>query len=378
MGYAGYQLYKFNFENTDVEIIDPLGGNIFPSQIIATATANDPIIKPLSPSYLGDPKSIIAIKVRSRHKNTKLRIDIAETPFFRQSVSEFVLPKAWTDYIIYPDIIWNYDALRQNAQATPLSVLIQTSMNGQLLQQCTRTFSMRSINECLIGYFKQDNNKKTFINTRLLFAGYVNEDNPQIDNILHEALNARIVNRFLGYQADSAAVVKQIYALWNVLQRRHFKYSSISNSSLSSNVVFAQRLRTFDDAIKSSQINCADGSTLFASLMRAINITPILVRLPNHMFVGFYTDKKRKNAHFLETTMIGDVNLDDYFPEENLDSTLQGMTQNQASKIAFEKSMEYAEKQYRKNASKLRSQSVGYMLLEITGDVRKKIQPIGK
>jgi hypothetical protein len=206
----------------------------------------------------------------------------------------------------------------------------------------------------------------------------INEDNPKIDDVLKEALSTRIINRFIGYQRDSMSVINQVYALWNVLQRRHFKYSSISNSSLSSNFVFAQRIRTFDDAMKSSQINCVDGSVLFASLMRAINITPILVRLPNHMFVGFYTDKQHRNKKFIETTMIGDVNLDDYFPEENLDSTLLSMSQNQASRMAFEKSMEYAEKQYYKHAEKLNKQSAGYMYLEITSEMRKKIQPIGK
>lgn len=86
-------------------------------------------------------------------------------------------------------------------------------------------------------------------------------------------------------ESGSQAVDKQVYALWNVLQKRKFRYSSVSNTSLSSNVVYSQRVRTFDDALESSQINCVDGSVLFASLLRAINIEPILVRTPGHMFV---------------------------------------------------------------------------------------------
>lgn len=129
-------------------------------------------------------------------------------------------------------------------------------------------------------------------------------------------MDTRIVNRFLGYQGNahqSENVDKQVYALWNVLQKRNFKYSSTTNTSLSSNVVYTQRVRTLDDALESSQINCVDGSVLLASLMKAININPILVRIPGHMFVGYYTDKSHKNMNFLETTMIGDVNLDDFF-----------------------------------------------------------------
>ena len=78
-----------------------------------------------------------------------------------------------------------------------------------------------------------------------------------------------------------------------------------------------------------------DGSVLFASLLRAINIEPILVRTPGHMFVGYYTDNSHKDMNFLETTMIGDVDLDDFFPYEQLDSTMVGKSQNQMSPPSF-------------------------------------------
>ena len=171
---------------------------------------------------------------------------------------------------------------------------------------------------------------------------------------------------------------KQVYALWNVLQKRKFRYSSVSNTSLSSNVVYSQRVRTFDDALESSQINCVDGSVLFASLLRAINIEPILVRTPGHMFVGYYTDNSHKDMNFLETTMIGDVDLDDFFPDEQLDSTMVGKSQNQMSLLTFEKSKQYANKKYKENEKGIHSGKLNYMFLEISKDVRRKIQPIGK
>ena len=200
-----------------------------------------------------------------------------------------------------------------------------------------------------------------------------------IDQLLREALNTRIVNRFLGYQSKAkGAVDKQVYALWNILQKRKFRYSSVSNTSLSSNVVFSQRVRTFDDALDSSQINCVDGSVLFASLLRSINIDPILVRTPGHMFVGYYTDNSHKDMNFLETTMIGDVDLDDFFPDEQLDSTMVGKSQNEMSLLTFEKSKQYANKKYKENEEGIHSGKLNYMFLEISKEVRRKIQPIGK
>ena len=373
----GSSLYIYRLESfsSGIEISNELGGNIFPVTLLSTATTDANLIVPADTNYLGNPKSCIAVRIRSKKAYSRVRIEVNETPFFARSVSEFVLEKPRTSYLIYPDIIWNYEALRNNQQAEPISVAVTVEMNGEEIGQRVRTFSVRSINECLLGYVT---NGTKFHDTGIFFAAYVNEENPMIDKVLREALNTRIVNRFQGYQGDSAQVVRQVYALWNVLQRREFKYSSISNSSLSSNVVFAQRVRTFDDALASSQINCVDGSVLFASLLRAINIDPVLVRIPGHMFVGFYTDSKHSHIKFLETTMIGDINLDDYFPAEQLDSTMVGKSRSAMSRLTFDKSMEYATVRYERNRDKLVNNSAGYMFLEISKGVRSQIQSIGK
>ncbi len=371
-----FSLIRYSALPPDFEITDELGGNIFPSAILSVATTDALIVTPADSVYVGNPKSVIAIRVKSHKAFSRVRIDVGETPFFAHSISEFVLDKPRTEYIIYPDIIWKYEALRNQAQATPISVVAGVEMNGKQLGQRVRTFSVRSVNECLLGYVT---NGTKYHDTGIFFAAYVNEENPMIDQLLREALNTRIVNRFLGYQNNkNGSVDKQVYALWNVLQKRNFRYSSISNTSLSSNVVFSQRVRTFDDALQSSQINCVDGSVLFASLLRAINIDPILVRTPGHMFVGYYTDKAHTQKEFLETTMIGDVDLDDFFPDEKLDSTLVGKSQNQMSLLTFEKSKEYANKKYTENQAGFGSGKISYMFLEISRDVRRRIQPIGR
>ncbi len=374
----GSTLYIYRYEpfSARVEVTDELGGNIFPVTILSTATTEANLIVPADSNYLGNPKSCIAVKVKSTHANSRLRLEVAETPFFSYSVSEFILPKADREYWVFPDIVWNYKALLENEQAMPVSVSVQVWLNGRKLNCRVRTLSVRSVNECLLGY--RDSRMK-FHDTGDFFAAYVNEDNPNINQILREALDSRIVNRFWGYQSkDPKMVDDQVYALWYVLMKRRFKYSSISNSSLSSNVVFTQRVRTFDDAFKSAQINCVDGSALFASLLKAVNINPILIRVPGHMFVGYYTDRQHSHMHFLETSMIGDVNLDDFFPEEKLDSTMAGKSQESISRLMFEKSKEYATRIYNENKERIHSGEVNYMFLEIDKATRAMIQPIGK
>lgn len=378
VGGITYVVMKRPFAD-DYELVDQLGGNLFPSAILSVATTNTQVIPPMSGEYVGNPKSCVAIKLKSGRANMVVRIELAETPFYARSVSTFVLPKERTEYIIYPDILWRYNALRDNEQAEPISVVANVEVDGKDLGQKVRTFSVRSINECLLGFNKQLPDGRTrYVSTRLFYAAYVNEENPLIDKVLREALNTRIVRRFLGYQSTPEMVDKQVYALWYVLQKRNFKYSSVSYSSLSSNVVYAQRVRTFEDALNSSQINCVDGSVLFASLLRAINITPVLVQMPGHMFVGYYTDSAKKNLTFLETTMIGDVDLDDYFPDEKLDSTRTTKSQGEMSRLTFEKSKEYALREYMRVKDKVQANKPNYLFVEINKNVRRNVQSIGK
>lgn len=357
------------------EITDELGGNIFPSVILSTAATNAEIMVPADSPYVGKPLSGIALRVTPVRSNSRVRISLKESPFFSESISEFVLEKAGTEYTIYPEIVWNYEALKNNVQSTPLTFSVMMEMNGEALPVRTKTLSVRSVNECLLGYLDTHNR---FHDTSIFFAAYVNEENPLIDQVLREALNGRIVKHFWGYQGTSDQVDRQVYALWYVLQKRNFKYSSISNTSLSSNVVFAQRVRTFDDALEAAQINCVDGSVLFASLLKAININPILVRVPGHMFVGYYTDKSHRDINFLETTLIGEVDLEDFFPEEKLDSTMVGKSQTEISRLTFEKSKQYATRKFREHEADIRRNEPNYMFLEISKETRSRIQPIGK
>lgn len=364
------------FASAEFELTDELGGNIFPAAILSVAATDTLLTIPVDTPVLGNPKSGIAVRIVNPEHNARLQIELAATPFFEQSVSEFLLPEKGQTYTVYPDILWNYEALLGSTQAAPVNIAAEVRIKNRESTQRIRTFSVRSINECLLGYVDSRNR---FHSTDILFAAYVNEDSPLIDGLLREALNTRIVNRFVGYQSKKKDdVERQVYAIWNVLQRRKFRYSSISYSSLSSNVVFSQRVRTLEDALKSSQINCVDGSVLFASLLRAINIDPILVRVPGHMYVGYYTDPQHKHTDFIETSMIGDITLEDYFPEENTDSLQAGKSQEQMSRLTFDKAREYARKKYAADSVKIHSGQQYYMFLEISKALRRKIQPLGK
>ena len=55
-----------------------------------------------------------------------------------------------------------------------------------------------------------------------------------------------------------------------------------------------------------------------------------------------------------------------------------GITQTQMSRITFDKSKEYANRKYKENEKGIHSGRLNYMFLEISKEVRRQIQPIGK
>lgn len=372
---VGLYFYHLSQDSERFEVVSDLSGNIFPSLILSTASTGTQVVLPQAQNCLGNPQATFGIKIKSSSKLCKVHIELSENNFFEHSVSDFVLPMKDLEYVIYPDVLWKYDELKNNAQAQPVSFSISVKIGREKPIQKIVTYSVRSINECLLCY--KDENMH-FHDTSICFAAYVNEEHPMIDQLLREALDTKIVRKFVGTQHGEKQVEKQVYALWFMLQKRKFSYSSVSYSSLSSNIVTCQRVRTIDDALQSSQINCVDGTVLFASLLRAINIEPVMVRVPGHMFVGYYTDAQKKNVQFLETTMIGDVNLDDYFPEEKLDSVAESKGQSDVSKLTFDKAKEYAQKKYNQYRADFEEGNGNVQFLVISKSIRSMIQSIGR
>jgi hypothetical protein len=98
------------------------------------------------------------------------------------------------------------------------------------------------------------------------------------------------------------------------------RYSSITKSVATNETVYSQHVRLLDESINNGQANCVDGAVLFASLLRKIDIEPILVSLPHHCYVAFYLDKEHTQLVGLETTLLG-AEMD-----ENADCELPGVT----------------------------------------------------
>jgi hypothetical protein len=211
------------------------------------------------------------------------------------------LAKKGDSYLINPTIKYKYDQLGRHFQTGPIVVTYKVE-SGDDSEEKSEVLTLRTVNDCPYSVAKDGK----WTSVRFMYAAYVNEQHPFVDKILREALNTQIVDSFTGYQAkDKKEVYRQAYALWHALSNRDVRYSSITKTVAISETVGSQHVRLLDEAINNGQANCVDGSALLASLLRKINIEPMLVHVPGHCYLAFFLDDEGKELTALETTIIG-------------------------------------------------------------------------
>jgi hypothetical protein len=171
--------------------------------------------------------------------------------------------------------------------------------------------TIASVNDCVHSFEDDDE----YYDTDWLYAAYVNENHPVVQQILREALATGEVSSFPGYQTDARGVRKQVRAVWEALRRRGIHYSSIKSPSVKPEDVGVQHVRFISEALAGRRANCVEGSCLLASVFYKIGLETALVSLPEHMLVSVSLDPGDKQRLYLETTM-----LDDSTFEEALES----------------------------------------------------------
>ncbi len=352
-------------ENTSIDT-----DQVFPAEILALAMRHP---QKTQPRYLGDPNSVLGISLVSSVPDVKVRVSVKVDRLAEESSFEATIPEANQPFEIWPTIRFDTRALARIRESFPTTALFTVFVNGVLLGEQSRKIQVRSVNDVPYAQLTRD---KHLRDMSPLFAAFVDENHPQIDRILHEALSLNVVQRFLGYQGSPQSVTREVFAVWNVLQRQGVKYSSITTPSGQSQTVVSQHVRFLDEAVQNSQANCVDGSVLFASILYKLGIYPVLVKLPGHMFLGYYTDGQRQQIAFLETTRIGEPGLNSYqrswrFKTE--DGYLSSESYNQ-----FRQALSVGNGEFQQAAAQFKAKAPGYLLIDIQSARRAGISAIGR
>ncbi|MBO4600400.1 MAG: hypothetical protein J5641_06635, partial [Bacteroidales bacterium] len=232
--------------------------------------------------------------------NAVLRITIDSSKLNYVTIFQEVLPTKDMRYTFHPTVKWKFDQLYRTRQQGTADLTFTCYINDEEVDVKNLRINYRSANDCLLSIRDATGHNLDY---RWLFAGYVNEEHPYIDSILTDILTYGIVSKITGYQNDAKSVVAQVEAIWYYALERGISYSSISCTSTPTTRSNVQHIRFFDEVYNSRQANCVDACVFLASIMRKIGLKPVIFVEPCHAYLGYYTDKNRRNLRLLETTI---------------------------------------------------------------------------
>jgi len=350
-------LFSQQHINTNIASWEPkfeFDRELYPSYVLTVSGPRENVEIP--EDYIGDPAGIAEVWIVSSVPNAKVHVDISIDGWASPSELDATLKKAGTRYRLAPFIRYDFARLAQTNQSYPAMIRYAVRVNGIDLGWNQIQIRVRSVND--VPFYVESDLTGEPQDLSYIFAGFVNESHPAVQQILQEALDSKAVQRFVGYTENPADVGLQVIAIWYALQRRLVRYSNVTTPSAASpsGKVLSQAVRFIDESIDFQQANCVDGSVLFASVLYKIGIHPILVRMPEHMFVGYWLDEEHSAYEFLETTLIGE-------------GRRPGSLKESASRIL--QALEIANKAFNENVQPaIEKEEPGYMLIDIA-EIRK-------
>ena len=379
-----YDPSEVNFQPSYIDVLDNI---VYPSLILGLG------------HYGGDDQtSLFSVQVTSPERGAVLRIVIDSSLLNYVTILQETMPDKGETYTFYPKLKWKYDKLYALRQQGSVDLTFTCFINDEEVDVKTLFLNYRSVNESILSVRSNGKN----YDLRWLFAAYVNEDHPYIDQILSSLLQEGVVARFSGYQPGKVTVKDQVFAIWYYALSHGISYSSISCTSNPSNNANVQHIRFFDEVYNTRQANCIDACVFFASILRKIGLKPVIFVEPCHAFLGYYTDKNRKNISLLETTITSWVNFpeldrsltpDGTLPAESFDKVKRFLSETQlkqyeegkmdfkdlkmnVARSLFEKASVYNSDEYNANKTHFEdSTNLSFQQLDIE-QLRKLVQPI--
>jgi hypothetical protein len=139
-------------------------------------------------------------------------------------------------------------------------------------------------------------------------AAWVTPNAKAVDAFLNQA-KKRVNGTFAGEQT---ATFPQVKAIWDELSAQGVSY--VMDPTVLADFGFAQRTRLPAEVLQSKNAQCLEGTILFATLLEAIGLSPIIVRVPGHAFVGWRLNARDGaqpgDVAYVETTMVHDASFE--------------------------------------------------------------------
>jgi hypothetical protein len=193
-----------------------------------------------------------------------------------------------------------------NVQRVTLHITIrQNTPIAAILEERTEHLRLLAPDVALLGARGPDGEITDLTN---FLAAWVTPYALPIQNWLHAA-SERLPEPqrgFTGYGAQTSAEIAstvrmQARAIFQALQANsNIRYRHLPASQGATEDQIVQRIQLPVESLATRLANCIESSVLFASLLEAAAIDPIIVLIPDHAFVGWHTYRGSDQYEFLE------------------------------------------------------------------------------
>jgi tetratricopeptide (TPR) repeat protein len=188
-----------------------------------------------------------------------------------------------------------------------------TTTDGQVLYEETRSVNVLPHDELPLSLELHEIDSKP---TPELTAAWITPTAKSVASLLDAAKKRATGGKLEGKEGAS---LPQVKAVWDELRERAFTF--VREPSIDSEATHSHPARLPFEIIEARGGHALEGSLLFASLLEAIGLDVVLVRVPGHMLIGWLPTKADHaaadgmtdavpspsgSAFFLETTMIAD------------------------------------------------------------------------
>jgi hypothetical protein len=295
----------------------PMGKELFPSHLLAFANIQ---LKPRDPGpedapHYGHAGFIAGVLIAAPRRGDKFTVEISADRFMKPSSVTFTATSDTRSATAGPAVLFDYEALAKLRQTTPFNVTTKVRRNEEEPVSFTEVWQAHQINDCPIRFTvlrlsEERGVTATYHHAGRTLAGFVNENHPQIDQLLAEAKKTGLCQAFTGYGEGKEEMMRQLQAVWAALQKRNISYSNTADSTRSPLHAF-QHVRLLDQCLSSGQANCVDATTMMASVLKKIGFNVGIILVPKHAYLVVYDKTGAKREFAVETTGLSNATLDE-------------------------------------------------------------------
>ncbi len=232
--------------------------------------------------------------------------------FSDEAVASFVVPpRERVEQTLLPSLQLEPTMTLTEIRAATLRVTVRQFGSGDERLVFDRTFpiQLHAYDTALLGVDAPDGN---IVDLTDHLCAFVTPHVDNVENLLRAAANHHALGLICGYRNTDNAIdrrsvaLEQVEAIYTAL--KHDAGLAYVNSPLNfgkQEGQITQRVRLPAASLNDDQsrANCIDGTVLYASLLELANLSPIIVIVPGHAFVGWRVWEGVDEYDFLETTM---------------------------------------------------------------------------